>query len=186
MKKNFLILLVVISSIFVFVGNVKAEDLSQAQCSSISNQTECTKKPECYWDKGGDEQCTKMLTYVKCGDSAGAKNIPADAPRVISIVIKVFKIITPIALILSSMVSLLKSLAASKEDDIAKAKQTLVRRIIAGILVFFVISIVQLVLSIIAENKTEANNIADCIDCFANNNCKNSIYYEYPAGAVHD
>lgn len=183
MKKNFLILLVVISSIFVFVGNVKAEDLSQAQCSNIE-QAECLNKPQCYWDTGGDGgQCTKMLSYVKCGDT---ENIPADAPRVISIVIKLFKIITPIALILSSMVSLLKSLAASKEDDISKAKHTLVRRIIAGILVFFVISIVQLVLSIIAENKTEANNIADCIDCFANNNCKNSIYYEYPAGAVHD
>lgn len=125
------------------------------------------------------EYYKETLSYVTCGD---AYDIPSDAPRIISLVIKFFKYAAPIALIISSMITLAKAMAAGKEDEMNKAKSSLIRRMIAAVLAFFVVSIVQLVLSIAADGEQQANNIEACLDCFVNNDCETTKYYKVPDG----
>ncbi len=114
----------------------------------------------------------KQLEYVKCGS---VKDIPAIAPQIFSVTIKVFKAAVPIALIISGMISVVKAVAASKEDEINKAKSAMVRKLVAAALAFFVITIVQFVISLAADS-TEQENVVKCIDCFVNNSCKDTRY----------
>lgn len=116
----------------------------------------------------------KQLEYVKCGS---VKDIPAIAPKIFSVTIKVFKAAVPIALIISGMISVVKAVAASKEDEINKAKSAMVRKLVAAALAFFVITIVQFVISLAADSDSkEQENVVKCIDCFVNNSCKDTRY----------
>ena len=120
------------------------------------------------------------LQYVQCGNSF---DIPAYLPRIISFVINLLKIVTPIILVFTSAITLLKAITASKEDEMNKAKSTLVRRIVLAALIFFTMTITQFVINRVADGE-DPENISECLDCFINNSCgskyyKNNINGEY-------
>ena len=56
--------------------------------------------------------------------------------------ITIFKILVPIILILLGVIDMVKAISSQKEDEIKKAQQTFVRRLIAGLIIFFVIAII--------------------------------------------
>ena len=62
------------------------------------------------------------------------------------------------------MVDFLKALTSQKEDEIKKGQQVFIKRLIAGVIVFFVIAVVKFVISSIAGNDSEG--IMNCVDCF--------------------
>lgn len=134
----------------------------------------------CIWNenKYGSYCNTDELLYVECGD---AFDIPYQAPSIIAFAVNLLKITTPIILIIVSIISLLKALSSSKEDEIKKAKTSLIKKLIAAALVFFVISIVQFVILKVAD-VSEKNNISDCLSCFLNNDCEDSVYYKNNVG----
>lgn len=86
-------------------------------------------------------------------------------PYVISTIIKIIEIIVPVLLIIFGMIDLVKAVTAGKEDEIKKAQSVFIRRLIMGLLVFFVIVIVQTVVRF-ASNKDA--NITNCFNCFVN------------------
>lgn len=176
MKKTKLLFLLVT---LLFTSLMCMPIVSAENCSEL-DKTACGAQKGCYYE---DETniCAKSLTYVQCGD---AYDIPSDAPRIISLVIKFFKYAAPIALIISSMITLAKTMAVGKEDEMNKAKSSLIRRMIAAVLTFFVISIVQLVLSVVADDAEESENIGSCLNCFINNDCQNTKYYKEYNGTV--
>jgi len=94
------------------------------------------------------------------------------------------KIGTPIILIFFSIIPLVKALASSNEDELKKAQKSLVKKLIAGALVFFVVSIVQFVIMKVADI-SETNNISDCFDCFLNYNCESTAYYKTSVGGTY-
>ena len=51
-----------------------------------------------------------------------------------------------------------------QEDEIKKGQQTLVKRLIAAVIVFFVVSLVQLVVRFVAGKDND--NIMGCFNCF--------------------
>ena len=57
-------------------------------------------------------------------------------------------------------------LGASKEDEIKKAQMTFVKRLIAAVIVFFVVSLVQIVVRFVSGN--DENSIMGCFNCFVN------------------
>ena len=157
-------------------------------CSEYTFEESCehNKFYSCIWnDKNpyGDPYCnTDKLIYVQCGDTF---DIPYQAPQVISFFVNLLKIATPIILIIVSIIALLKAVSASNEDEIKKAQKGLIRKVIAAVMVFFVISIVQFVIMKVADNtvkntdnKTEADNLSTCLSCFLNNDCGNNAYYK--------
>lgn len=141
----------------------------------------CTGNPyfACMWlddvkNDAGGICSTDNLKYVSCGD---AMDIPKDIPRLISFAVNLLKIVTPIVLIVISMITLVKAVMSSKEDEIKKAQNSLVKKVIAAVIVFFVISIVQFVILKVADD-AEAGNIQSCLSCFLNNDCDGSMYYK--------
>lgn len=121
------------------------------------------------------------LIYVSCGD---ARDIPSQAPKIISFMVNLLKIATPIILIIVSIISLVKSLAASKEDEIKKAQTSLIKKCIACAMAFFVISIVQFVIMKVADY-TDKDGITACMSCFLNNDCNTNVYYKTMLGGQY-
>ena len=87
-------------------------------------------------------------------------------PYVVSTIVMLIKIVVPILLIIFGMLDLAKAVIASKEDEIKKAQMTFVKRLIAAVIVFFVVSLVQLVVRFVAGN--DENSIMSCFNCFVN------------------
>lgn len=128
--------------------------------------------------KYGDYCNTDNLTYVGCGD---AFDIPSQAPQIISFGVNLLKIATPIILIFVSIITLVKALASSREDDIKKAQSSLVKKMIAAVLVFFTVSIVQYVILWVSDS-SDTDSISSCLSCFLNNDCDRNIYYKTKVG----
>ncbi len=157
-----------------------------AGCSDITDMVKCKShsKFSCVWvDKDTGNVSTSQengycnvdtLQYVACG---GAFDVPVYLPRIISFIINLLKIATPIVLIFTSAISLLKAITASKEDEMEKAKKTLIRRIAIAALIFFTITITQFVIEKVADDD-EVGEFKDCLSCFVNNDCNASKYYK--------
>lgn len=80
------------------------------------------------------------------------------------------KIATPVVIIITGMLDILKAVTAQKEDDIKKSQKKLINRLMMGTVVFLVFVIVEVVVGFVAEG--DAKNAMDCVDCFLNNkNC---------------
>ena len=154
-------------------------------CAYYKDETNCISNPyySCLWVKSeyGDYCNVDNLQYVQC---ANAFDIPHQVPELTSFGINFLKIITPIILIVTSIITLVKALMASKEDEIKKATGTLKRRLIAAALVFFVIYIVQFVIMKVADS-SETEDISTCLSCFINNDCQNNIYYKTNVGGTY-
>ena len=107
----------------------------------------------------------------KCGDFD--LEFSGMIPYVVSIIINVIKFIVPVLLVIFGMIDFLKSVTASKEDEIKKGRQTFINRLIAAVIVFFVVQIVQLVVKFAAGKNSDS--IVGCFDCFIHAddvNCK--------------
>ena len=103
--------------------------------------------------------------------TSGDKTILIDSqiPHTVHMIIVILKIAIPILLVILGMLDLLKGVTAQKEEEIKKGQQIFVKRLIAAVIVFFVITIVQLVVSFADSNKND--NVMDCANCFINNKC---------------
>lgn len=174
-----------------YIQRVETEDSFKEGCSEFFNHNDCVTngKFSCVWvdRKSGkvlnDEGITTRvdaycnvdnLQYVQCGN---AFDIPVYAPRIISFVINLLKILTPIILVFTSAITLLKAITANKEDDMNKAKTTLVKRIGIAALIFFTITITQFVINKVADDG-EPEELSSCFDCFINNKCEVNKYYK--------
>ena len=86
-------------------------------------------------------------------------------------VIVVIKIAVPIVLVILGMLDLGKGVVAAKEDEIKKGQHTFIKRLLAGVVVFFMISIVQLVTSFI--DKESNGDIWSCANAIMNGKTNN-------------
>ena len=82
---------------------------------------------------------------------------------IVHLIILIIQIAVPILLVVFGMMDLMKSIMAQKEDEIKKGQQIFVKRLIAAIIVFFIIAVVKLVISAVAKND---KGIMACANCF--------------------
>lgn len=109
---------------------------------------------------------------VSCGS---VKNIPTMIPKVVSIVYNIIQIVVPIVLVIFGSLDLVKAVMGGKDDEIKKGQQTLVKRLIAAALIFFVFVAVKFVISLVADDKDQTNGMIECMECFIKNDCKASV-----------
>ena len=102
-------------------------------------------------------------TYVTCGP---IKELPKKILRLSNTVVNIMQIAVPVVLVLFGMIDLVKAISSQKEDDLKKAQGVLIKRLIMGVLVYFVVVIVKLLLSAIGGN---TDGIWKCVQCFVSN-----------------
>ena len=82
-------------------------------------------------------------------------------PVIIKTVILIFQISVPVLLVIMGSIDLFKGIYSQKEDEIKKGQQIFIKRLISGLLVFFVIAIVKFVIS--AVGSTSDPTIMSCV-----------------------
>lgn len=175
MKSRFLILFIFIICLFSFnVMYVNAD-----RCTDLKDEKDCISNG-CSYNTKYNFCSPNGLTYLKCGD---AYDIPEIVPTISSYAVNILKTATPIILIAVAIIQLVKAIASSKEDDIKKAQGSLIKKIIAAVLVFFVITIAQFVMLKFAADDVEKGNLSNCLSCFLNGKSKcNNFYYKSSDG----
>jgi Predicted solute binding protein len=111
-------------------------------------------------------------TNVFCGQNT---YIPYKFVDVVRTVIDIIKIGIPVLLIIFGMLDLGKAVVASKQDDIKKNQKNFVSRLIMAMAVFFVISIVQLALSVVSAD----DEILSCLKCIVKDDACKYVEIEY-------
>ena len=102
---------------------------------------------------------------------------------IVHLVILAIQIAVPILLVVYGMLDLMKAVMAQKEDEIRKGQQTFVKRLIAAIIVFFIIAVVKLAISAVAKNDS---GIMACANCFIEGSDSESCTAPAPAGEDTD
>lgn len=107
---------------------------------------------------------TKVATDLpySCG---GDLEFSGTIPKVVSTIVTIIKIAVPILLIIFGMLDLGKAVMASKEDEIKKGQQTFMKRIVAAVIVFFVVQLTQIIFKFVSGNDS---TITRCLNCFVN------------------
>lgn len=95
-------------------------------------------------------------------------------PNAVYTIILLIKIAVPVLLVVFGMIDLAKAVIAQKEEEIKKGQHTFIKRLIAAALVFFVTSIVQLVISFVGGDDEDVG-MWDCANCFLNKKCYSTI-----------
>ena len=103
------------------------------------------------------------LNYNVCG----VEDIPASLPIYISNVVKLFKILVPIMLVVMGMIDFARATIASDEKQMKESQSRFIRRVLAAVIVFLVIAVIQFVFSAISTN----NKMTGCLNCFVNGKC---------------
>jgi len=94
--------------------------------------------------------------------------------QVVGYVLLVFKIVIPILLIIWGMVDFAKSVVGGDEDKIKAGQKVFLKRLIAAVVVFLVVTIVKLLVGLVTTvGGTESGigskeGITGCVDKFIN------------------
>ena len=104
-----------------------------------------------------------VLDNVYCS-GLGEIGFDRSLPEITNTLVTLIKIGVPLLLILFGMLDLGKAVMAQKDDEIKKGQKTLITRCIAGVIVFFVVVVVQLLVGVVAGN--DKAGISGCLNCF--------------------
>lgn len=100
---------------------------------------------------------------VSCGDGL-ITDLPATIPKVVHIIYLIIQIAVPVLLVVFGSLDFVKAIVQSKDEEIKKGQQIFIKRLIAGVLIFFVFAVVKLVISFAGDsNKAKIMNCASCI-----------------------
>lgn len=133
----------------------------------------------CAWNEKYEFCSANGLVYLSCGNTdnkTDAHDIPVMVPRLTSYGVTILKTVTPVILIIISMFQLIKAIASQNEDEMKKAKSSLIKKLIISVLIFFVTTIVQFIIKQVADD-TELGSSSQCLSCFVNNDCSGAMYY---------
>ena len=112
--------------------------------------------------------CVNASDYLLCGND---KKVPFVFGQVLSIVFVIIRILVPVLLVITGMISFLKATISSKVDDeLQKAKKSLVNKVIAAVIIFFIVSITNFAIALVAGRN---NSFSSCLNCMIHpNNCE--------------
>lgn len=125
-------------------------------CKWDSNTEECYKKEE---SKDEDLDDGPVFETISCG---GINDIPKPLPSFVRALVTTIKILVPLILIVMGIIDFLKAVISADEKTMNHSPISFIKRLIAAILVFFVISIVQFLFNLIPIN----TSVMGCFRCF--------------------
>lgn len=149
-------------SIFNFVAKFEGKKTSEYNNSESSLDFLATN--------GNNEENYDDNKLVSCGPNL-LSDIPSSLPSTIHIIYLIIQLAVPILLVVLGIIDFIKSISNPKDEEIKKGQKKFITRIFAGVIVFFVFSIVKLVISLVADDTNSRNvKIINCMDCIINNN----------------
>ena len=156
------------SSKFIDIYNETFEQVKT--CYEYKDKTSCDNSiNNCMWQNGSCHPKSSYTT-VPCWQF---DDIPAALPQFIKNIINIIKIAVPIILVLFGMLDFGKAMAAGDDKIIKDSQKKFVTRIIAGIAIFLITTITQLIFSIIGND--DMSRMASCINCIINGYCKSDV-----------
>lgn len=102
--------------------------------------------------------------YMVCGND---KKIAAAYGTIFSTLFSFVRIIVPILFVITGIIAFLKATAGKSEDSIDKAKGKLIHNAIAAAMIFFIVSIINFVISLVAGS---GSNFSSCLNCMVHPN----------------
>jgi hypothetical protein len=79
--------------------------------------------------------------------------------------INALKVMIPVIIIVMGSIDLGKAVVANSEDEMKKATQVLIKRVIAGIIIFFIPTIMNLILKMASNYVSTISSSSSCIEC---------------------
>ena len=99
-----------------------------------------------------------------CGGYLGTP-IDSKLAFLVAVAVRLIQVGVPIILIVWGMLDLGKAVMAQKEEEIKKGQNTFIKRLIAAVIVFFVITIVKLVVGLFAGDAKGTDGKTSLWDC---------------------
>ena len=109
------------------------------------------------------------MEVVDCG---GLGSVPYVMIRFIGRIVNIIKVIVPVILIIMGMIDMAKATTASDEKQMQTSRKMFIKRIMYAVMVLFVVSIVQLLFTILQTSVFQKeNNLLSCVSCVIGNDC---------------
>lgn len=105
----------------------------------------------------------------------------ANVWQTVGYILLVFKIVIPILLIVFGMIDLGKAVIASKDDEIKKATTSLIKRAISAVVIFFIPTIVGVVMGIVGNFAAVRDDFDVCRYCISSPTSGNCTEHANPA-----
>lgn len=93
-------------------------------------------------------------------------------------ILTIFKIVIPILILIFGMIDLGKAVIASKDDEIKKAAKSLLFRVIAGLVIFFIPTLISFVFTIVDAFNEVSGDYGTCAACISHprhDACKTAV-----------
>lgn len=111
--------------------------------------------------------------YIWATSCGSIEDIPRSLPRIIRNLYDAIKILVPIVIIFMGILDFAKAVLASDESKMSKSISKFIRRIIAGLIVFFVLAITEAIFGLVADSgkngEISKSDLTQCIACFISN-----------------
>ncbi len=135
---------------------IKYDNLCQSKEAVENSQNETAKT--------SNEETITSEGQIKAITCTGNEQdqIPANVPRFIRSLYNRIKILVPLFIIFLGMFDFIRVVVSTNNENMDQQKNKFMRRLIAGIAIFFVLTITQWVFGLIGEKE----NILGCISCF--------------------
>ena len=98
----------------------------------------------------------------------GFDYVPSKLPAFTSGLFNLIKLLVPIILIVMGMIDFLRAMMSSDEKKMKDSQHRFVTRLIAAVIVFLIMAVVQFAFSSIAAGTDYKNGFANCMDCIFN------------------
>ena len=98
-------------------------------------------------------------------DMGGFCTKTSELLRFVGYLLLIFKIVIPLVIIVYGMIDFGKAVVAEKDDDIKKSAKSLGRRAVAGIIIFFIPTIVVWVFEQVGTYGKDAEEFKTCRSC---------------------
>ena len=87
-------------------------------------------------------------------------------PKITVLLVTVIKIAIPVILVIMGMIDLSKAVMSNDEKQMKESQGKLIKRLIYGVLVLLVVSIVQIIFGTISDASGNDTDVSGCIACF--------------------
>lgn len=146
MKKNLLVFSLIILSLFtLIISPVVINAANPSESDFVGNLT-CG---------GGATVEGKIIRGIRFHENL---------PKFTNALYDILKIATPVIIIITGMMDVLKAVSAQKEDEMKKAQKKFLNRLLAGAVVFLVFVIIETIVFMVIPD--DSDNAMNCVKCF--------------------